>query len=130
MDTTSGSRTKTILLVDDNDTCRITTKWFLMNFGYAVVSVHSAKEALALFDPKIHDLVITDNSILGMTGAEMAQVIKMRSPSTPVVMYSGLAPEDRSCLDLVIERPAHILAVKEAVEKILAAPQSAALHTD
>jgi DNA-binding NtrC family response regulator len=130
VETTSASRTKTILLVDYNDTCRITTKWFLMNFGYAVDSVPNAEEALALFDPEIHDLVITDNSILGMTGAEMAQVIKMRSPSTPVMMYSGSTPEDRSCLDLVIERPAHILAVKEAVERILAEPQSAALQTD
>jgi len=128
--TTSGSRTKTILLVDDSDACRITTKWFLTNFGYAVDSVHSAEEALALFDPKIHDLVITDNWMLGMTGAEMAQLIKMRSRSTPVVMYTGSAPEDRSCLDLVIERPAHILAVTEAVERILATPPSAALHTD
>ena len=130
MATTSVSRTKTILLVDDSDACRITTKWFLTNFGYAVDSVHSAEEALALFNPKIHDLVITDNSMLGMTGAEMAQLIKMRSRSTPVVMYTGSAPEDRSCLDLVIERPAHILAVTEAVERILATPQSAALHTD
>ena len=79
MATTSGSRTKTILLVDDSDACRITTKWFLMNFGYAVDSVHSAEEALALFDPEIHDLVITDNSILGMTGTERRQLVANRA---------------------------------------------------
>jgi hypothetical protein len=31
-----------------------------------------------------------------------------RSPSTPVLMYTGRPPEDRSCLDLVIQKSAHI----------------------
>ena len=111
---------KTILLVDDEDESRITTKWFLTNFGYVVDSASGAEEALALFDPKIHDVVVTDNSMPGMTGAEMAHVIKLRSPSTPVLMYTGLAPDDLSCVDLVIQRPAHMLALKEGVDKLLA----------
>src|SRR6476620_6842461 len=86
---------KTVLLVDDLDDSRVTTKWFLTNFGYAVDSVRSAEEALALFNPKIHDVIVTDNSMPGMSGAEMAHVIKMRSPSTPVLMYSGLPPENQ-----------------------------------
>jgi len=110
---------KTILLVDDEDDCRIATKWFLNSFGYAVDSVRGAEEALALFDPKIHDLVITDNSMPGMSGGEMAHIIKLRSPATPVLMYTGAPPDDRACLDLVIQRPTHLLAVKEAVEALL-----------
>ena len=112
---------KTILLVDDVDEFRVTTKWFLSNFGFAVESTRSAEEALARFDPKIHDVVVTDNSMSGMSGAEMAHVIKLRSPSTPVLMYTGLAPDDRSCVDLVIQRPAHMLALKEGVDKLLTA---------
>ena len=110
---------KTVLLVDDGDDSRVTTKWFLSNFGYAVDSVRSAEEALALFDPKIHDVVVTDNSMPGMSGAEMAHVIKLRSPGTPVLMYTGMPPQDQSCLDLVIQRPTHMLALKEAVDKLL-----------
>lgn len=111
--------TKTILLVDDNDTTRVTTKWFLNNFSYAVDSMRSAEEALALFDPHIHDLVVTDNSMPTMSGAEMAHIIKLRSPATPVVMYTGSVPNERSCVDLVILRPVHLLALKEAIEKLL-----------
>jgi CheY-like chemotaxis protein len=110
---------KTILLVDDRDDSRVTTKWFLSNFGYAVDSVRSAEEALALFDPKLHDVVVTDNSMPGMTGGEMAHVIKLRSPGTPVLMYTGLPPMDQSCLDLVIQRPTHMLALKDAVDRLL-----------
>jgi CheY-like chemotaxis protein len=110
---------KTILLVDDKDDSRIATSWFLTNFGYLVDSAPSAQVALALFDPKIHAVVVTDNSMPGMSGMEMAQVIKLRSPSTPVLMYTGLAPDDESCVDLVIQRPAHMLALKEGVDGLL-----------
>ena len=111
---------KTVLLVDDGDECRVTTKWFLMNFGYAVDAVRSAAEALELFDPAVHDLVVTDNAMPGMTGAEMAHVIKMRAPSTPILMYSGNPPDDQSCLDVVIQRPTHLLTLRDAVDKLLA----------
>lgn len=111
---------KTILLVDDEDESRITTKWFLANFGYVVDCAPNAGAALALFDPRVHDVVVTDNSMSGMSGAELAHVIKLRSPSTPVLMYTGLAPDDLSCVDLVIQRPAHMLALKDGVDKLLA----------
>jgi CheY-like chemotaxis protein len=112
--------TRTILLVDDVDFLRVGVKWFLGNFGYAVDSVRSAEEALTLFDPKVHDIVVTDNSMPGMSGAEMAHIVKLRSRSTPVLMYTGRVPEDQSCVDLVIQRPAHLLMLKEGLEKLLA----------
>ena len=110
---------KTVLLVDDSDASRLTTKWFLNNFGYEVDCARSAEEALALFDPAIHDIVVTDNSMPGMTGVEMAHIIKLRSAATPVLMYTGRVPDERSCLDIVVPKPAHPLAVKEAVDLLL-----------
>src|ERR1035438_9318944 len=115
---------KTILIVDDEDPCRITTSWFLANFGYTISAARNAEEALALFDPKVHDVVLTDNSMPGISGAEMAHIIKLRSPATLVVMYTGLPPKDQSCLDLVIQRPAHLLTLKEALDKLIAARSS------
>ena len=114
------SQIKSVLLVDDGDECRITTKWFLESFGYTVDPVRSAEEALALFDPKVHDVVVTDNRMPGMTGAEMAHIIKLRSPSTPVLMYTGMPPKDKSCLDGVVQRPTHLLVLKDALDKLLA----------
>ena len=110
---------RTILLVDDRDDCRITTKWFLTNFGYSVDAARSAEEALEVFDPRLHNVVVTDNSMPGMTGSEMAHVIKLRSPATPILMYTGQPPEDRSCLDVVIKRPTHLLTLKEALDGLL-----------
>jgi CheY-like chemotaxis protein len=114
-------RTKTVLLVDDSRDTRLITKLFLDYVGYVVHAFSNAEDALGQFDPKIHDLVLTDNSMAPMTGAEMAHIIKLRSPATPVLMYTGAAPEDQSCLDLVLQRPTPLPVLKDAIDKLLAA---------
>jgi CheY-like chemotaxis protein len=110
---------KTILLVDDNIDTRVLTKMFLNNFGYEVDSVDSGVTALKQFDPEVHSLVLTDNSMPELTGGEMAHLIKQRSPLTPVLMCTGHPPNDCSAIDLVIAKPTHLLAIKDAISKLL-----------
>jgi DNA-binding NtrC family response regulator len=110
---------KTILLVDDDTGTQLMTKWFLSCVGYIVHAYSNAEEALAGFDPRVHDLVVTDNSMPQMTGSELAHIIKLRSPSTPVLMYTGAPPADRSCLDALITRPTPLPILKEAIDKLL-----------
>ena len=112
---------KTVLLVDDNVDMRLLTKMFLNNVGYEVDSANSAVEALARFNPNLHDLVLTDNSMEGMTGGEMAHIIKLRSPCTPVVMCTGDPPNDVTSIDEVIKKPTHLLAIKDTIDKLLSA---------
>ena len=121
------ARISTILLVDDGPSTRLMTKWFLSYVGFVVHAFSNAEEALAQFDPKVHDLVVTDNSMAQMTGAEMAHIIKLRSPATPVLMYTRTLPEDRSCLDVLMQRSTPLPALKEAVDQLLAAHQSQSL---
>lgn len=108
-----------MLLVDDNVDTRLLTKMFLNNFGFEVDSASSAGEALSRFNPALHDLVLTDNSMPGMTGGEMAHIIKLRSPTTPVVMCTGNPPTDTASIDVVIAKPTHLLAIKDALDKLL-----------
>ena len=82
---------------------------------------------MGVFDPRIHDAVLTDNSMEMMTGVEMAHIIKLRSPSTPVIMHTGLPPEDRSCLDLVLQKPVHLLEIKERLDRLLTGESSSFL---
>jgi CheY-like chemotaxis protein len=117
---------KTVLVVDDQDVCRVTLKWFLANLGYTVVPARSAEEALLLFDPKTHAVVVTDQEMTGLTGTEMAHIIKLRSPATPVIMYASQPPNDTSCVDAVIRKPTHLLTLKEAIDEALAACQPSA----
>jgi DNA-binding response OmpR family regulator len=108
-----------VLLVDDRHETRLLTKWFLSYFGYNVDTARSAEEALSIFNPRLHDIVVTDNVMPGITGAELARLIKRRSGATPVLMYTGRKPSDCSCVDFVIERPAHLLIVDRAIKALL-----------
>jgi CheY-like chemotaxis protein len=110
---------RTVLLVDDNADTRILIQWFLDSSGYRVDSAQNAEEALARFNPRIHDLVLTDNLMPGMSGAALVQLLKRQSPTTPVVIYSGNPPKDCSHFDLVISKPTHLLDVKEAIDGLL-----------
>lgn len=112
---------RTILLVDDGSATRLMTQWFLDYVGFVVHAFSNAEDALAQFNPKIHDLVVTDNSMSPMSGAEMAHIIKMRSPATPVLMYTGAPPPDRSCLDAVVQRTVSLPVLKDIIDKLIAA---------
>ncbi len=114
---------RTLLLVDDNDDSRTVLRWFLENFGYVVQSTRGVREALGVFDPRVHDVVVTDNAMPGVSGCEMAHIIKLRSPDTPVVMYSGEKPTDTTCLDEVVLKPSHLLTLKDALDKVLGRAQ-------
>jgi len=74
-----------------------------------------------LFDPHLHDLIITDYSLPGMNGHELAHIIKLRSLLTPVIMYSGLSPQNLGCLDKLIVKPTHLIFLQEAADALIAA---------
>ena len=118
-DESPKTQLKTVLVVNDTDVNRVVTKWFLTSFGFAVNSARSAKDALDLFNRALHDAVVTDNSMPGMSGIEMARIIKLRSPSTPVLMVTGTLPADRSCLDFVAQKPVHLMVVGDALDTLL-----------
>ena len=73
-----AARLATVLLVDDSPDTRLMTKWFLDYAGCIVHAFSDVEDALAQFDPKIHDLVLTDNSMKPMTGAEMIPPSRFR----------------------------------------------------
>lgn len=102
---------RTILLVDDQTASRLITKWFLESFGYVVETARGAKEAFASFDPAVHELVMTDSSLPGISATELAHIIRMRSASTPVLCYTGGG--------MVIRNPEHLLSLKERLDSLL-----------
>lgn len=83
---------KRILLVDDDVLIAMSSADMLSDLGHDVVEAHSGKEALALIDGgSIFDLLITDYSMPGMTGAELAKAVRERLPDLPILLASGYA---------------------------------------
>jgi PAS domain S-box-containing protein len=87
-----GTEPKKILLVDDDALIAMSSADMLIDLGHEVVEAYSGKDALTLIDSGTHfDLLITDYSMPGMTGAELAKAVKERVPGMPIVLASGYA---------------------------------------
>lgn len=98
-----------ILLVDNDQRLLGVMSDMLRSGGHAVTTAASGEEALALFQPGQHDLVITDLGMPGMNGWEVAAEVKRRAPATPVFLLTGwgdtVAGEGSRHIDHVIAKP-------------------------
>lgn len=87
-----GKGQGTALLVDDEALVRMITADMLMDFGFEVVEVSSAEEALSLIEAGENpDVVVTDHLMPGMSGAALADWLKAARPGLPVLIVSGYA---------------------------------------
>lgn len=92
----SVSKTLRVLVVDDQDIiCELIAE-HLRTDGHQVLIALDGDEALKLFDPSVIDLVITDESMPGLTGTELAKAVKAKNPSTPVILLTGFGDDMRS----------------------------------
>jgi DNA-binding response OmpR family regulator len=80
-----------LLVVDDEESLRITTAAILENEGYIVDTASSGDEALSLFDSALYDLVLTDLHMEGGDGLSVLAEIRRRSPLTISVVLTGFA---------------------------------------
>ncbi|HEY0564127.1 MAG TPA: response regulator [Terriglobales bacterium] len=83
---------KAILFVDDHEVLARLSCEILEMQGYKAVSAYSAADALAKFDQQDIDIVVTDFRMEGMNGLELAERIREKSPTTPVIIVTGYGP--------------------------------------
>ncbi|MBU0463332.1 MAG: PAS domain S-box protein [Proteobacteria bacterium] len=83
--------TETILFVDDEEPIRIMGKLMLKRLGYSVKTSRNPREALDLFQskPDYFDLVITDMTMPGMTGAQLSEKLLEIRPDIPIILCTG-----------------------------------------
>ncbi|RZJ05982.1 MAG: response regulator [Rubrivivax sp.] len=77
------------IFVEDNDDLREQIVWMLEEEGLQVQSFARAEDALASYVPADVDLVITDVSLVGMSGVDFARAVLRRAPEAWVVFSSG-----------------------------------------
>ncbi|HPF07020.1 MAG TPA: response regulator [Spirochaetota bacterium] len=84
-----------ILLVDDEEMLTEVNGSILETLGYSVTACSSGAEALRIFSdkPEAVDLVITDMTMPGMTGLDLASEIKKIKPGIPVILCTGFSEQ-------------------------------------
>jgi len=90
----------------------------LQHLGHTVQCAASGEEALGLFDAVYHTLVITDFLMPGMSGDDLAAALKVRSPATPIILYSASPGVCLDHADSLISKPASLDEFRRAVESV------------
>ncbi len=78
-----------ILLVEDSPEVSLITVEYLTELGHQVVAVADAELAVEQVAQKAFDAVMTDVSLPGMSGIELAKQLIKKYPKLPVVIASG-----------------------------------------
>ena len=82
---------KTVLIVDDEEILRFTFKEFLEEDGYVVETAENYDDAMEKLRASSFDLVITDMTMPGMTGAHLSEEIYKIRPDIPVILCTGFS---------------------------------------
>jgi PAS domain S-box-containing protein len=96
-----------ILFLDDEEVLTRMGKVLLERLGYTVTVYNDSLEALAAFmrDPDQFDLVITDQTMPGMTGTDLSRRLLQLRPALRIILCTGYS-------NLVNEESAKLLGIK------------------
>ena len=89
-------QTKRILLVEDDRSIALLMKEHLGDLGpgYHVETAPSGEDALKQFEQGTWDLVVTDNRMPGMSGLELIETLKEKSPAVLTILMTGHGSEE------------------------------------
>jgi len=82
-----------ILLVDDEEVQVRSGRHLLERLGYTVTTATDSLEALELFraQPEAFNLVVTDQSMPGLTGIQLAEQLMQTRPGIPIILCTGFS---------------------------------------
>ena len=98
-----------ILVVEDSPEVAMITVEYLSELGHEAVAVVDAELAIVELGNQTFDAVMTDVSLPGMSGIDLAKHLLDKFPTMPVIIASGYGS-----LDLVAmlgHEPAHVMVL-------------------
>ena len=116
-----------ILVVEDEEDLRGIYKEQLERLGYQVMACANGQDALKVFKkkPKYFDFVLSDHSMPGMTGSELAKEILTIRPNLPIIIATGYADlmsaDELNSLGVYqcLVKPVNINVLNESIQNCL-----------
>ncbi len=119
-----------ILVVDDDESIRLTLKDYFAGFGYDVVAAGDGEDALKKFSPGKFDCVISDLMMPKIDGISLLKKIKSLDKKVFFLMITGY-PSIDSAIDAIkegaydyITKPFHMEDMRMKVERSLNAKKT------
>ncbi len=112
-----------LLVVDDEESLRITTAAIFENEGYVVDTASSGDEAIDLMNQSDYDLVLTDLHMEGGDGLSVLNRIRRHAPLTISVVLTGFASVESAIAALqegaydYLVKPCDIESMKHTIRR-------------
>lgn len=119
--------TERVLVVDDEELLANLARMGLGSLGYEATSFTSPEQALASLsaNPSHFDLILTDQTMPGRTGIQLARDARAIRPDIPVVLFSGFVDQDiinratSSGIVAVLRKPARLRELAKTIRDAL-----------
>jgi PAS domain S-box-containing protein len=123
-----GETAGCVLVIDDEETIRLTTTLILMDMGLEVLTAKNGREGIEIFKQNKDqiNLVIMDMIMPEMNGEECFYAIKDCDPDAKIVMYSGFTRDvtvsnlKQNGLCDFLKKPCRRVKLEEMVKKWIA----------
>ncbi|TCN78715.1 two-component system autoinducer 1 sensor kinase/phosphatase LuxN [Vibrio crassostreae] len=114
----------TVLIVDDKEVQRTLVQMYLSRLGVNSLQAKNGENAVELFKTHKVDLILMDVQMPIMNGFDASQIIKARSPQTPIIALSGESGQRE--LDMInqlmdgrLEKPTSLNALQHVLDNWL-----------
>ena len=129
-----------ILLVEDDDSLRVTQAMYLKREGFEVTAVGSGSEALRRIASTQYHAVVTDLRLDEVDGLQVLAAVKEKSPETEVILLTGFGSVDTAVeamkagaydyLTKPVDPDDLVITLKKAVERLQLRRQVAYLQKE
>ncbi|HEY1235168.1 MAG TPA: sigma-54 dependent transcriptional regulator [Candidatus Binatia bacterium] len=123
-----------ILIADDDAaSCQLFAE-VLEREGYKVDQVHTGEEALARLRERLHDLLLVDVRMPGMSGLAVTRAIRKESPSLPILVMTAFGSIETAIEAIregafdFISKPMNLEELKKSVARALPQQQQQAVQ--
>ncbi|NBK90523.1 DNA-binding response regulator [bacterium 1XD21-13] len=89
-----------ILLVEDDEKLNESLAFQLKKEGFLVDTCQDGEEALYFIEEKIHDLILLDRMLPGLSGTEVLSKMRQSRNETPVILITALGTLDDKVMGL------------------------------
>jgi CheY-like chemotaxis protein len=122
-----------ILVVEDNPHLQPLICEMLAIIGHHATSATSAEQALELFGGKRFDILLADINLPGMSGIELAKIVKEAEPGIRIIFASGfgyLVADKLHFGFTLLHKPYNVAQLRSAVEDCMLLPVTGATDVE